>query len=97
MNFKHVEGKNKNKKVTLYALSTCVWCRRVKELLNSLKVDYYYVDVDLASQDEKRQILKEIKKWNPSLSFPTLIIDEKIAIIGYQPEEIRSHFSHEKN
>lgn len=97
MNFNHVEGQNKNKKVVLYAISTCVWCRRVKELLKTLEVDYYYVDVDLASQDEKRQILKEVKKWNPALSFPTLVIDEKIAVIGYQPEEIRSHLSHEGN
>jgi len=31
----------------LYALSTCVWCKKTKELLASLGVDHSYVFVDL--------------------------------------------------
>ncbi|MCX7974971.1 MAG: glutaredoxin family protein [Candidatus Aminicenantes bacterium] len=96
MNFVHVEGQNKGKKVILYAISTCVWCQRVKELLKNLKIDYTYVDVDLASGDDKKQLIKEVKRWNPALSFPTLIIDDKIVVIGYNPEEIRSRLFDER-
>ncbi len=90
MNFKlnHVEGKNKGKLV-LYALSTCQWCRKVKDLLGELKVDYYYVDVDMAGYNEIEEIKEEIKKYNPAFSFPTLVIDDKNSIIGFNEKEIR--------
>ena len=37
----------------LYALSTCVWCRRTKQLLDQLGVEYDYVDVDLLEGGDK--------------------------------------------
>ncbi|MCX5781334.1 MAG: glutaredoxin family protein [Elusimicrobia bacterium] len=83
----HVKGK-KVKKVLLYALSTCIWCKKTRELLDELGVDYDYVYVDLAEEsDEKKD--KEISKWNPELSFPIVVIDDKECIIGYKPEKIR--------
>ncbi|MDD5660242.1 MAG: glutaredoxin domain-containing protein [Actinomycetota bacterium] len=42
----HVDGKQ-NKKVMLYALSTCIWCRKTKMLLDELGIAYDYMDVDL--------------------------------------------------
>ena len=51
MNIKmnHVEGTDKGR-VVLYALSTCQWCRKVKDLLKELGIDFYYIDVDLAGE-----------------------------------------------
>lgn len=86
---KHVPGKNKGK-VMLYALSTCIWCRKTKELLNNLGVEYFYIDVDLLEEgDEKEQIKKEIDKWNPSHSFPIMVINNKQGINGYNDTKIR--------
>ena len=42
-----VDGKNVGD-IFMYALSTCVWCRRTKALLNELGIAYQYVDVDTA-------------------------------------------------
>jgi glutaredoxin-like protein NrdH len=88
---KHVAGR-KAGKVMLYALSTCVWCRRTKKLLNELGVDYDYTDVDLLSRAEREAVMEAVKKYNPSLSFPTLVIDDKKAILGFQEKEIREAF-----
>src|SRR5512139_2692142 len=46
LNFEHVEGNDKGK-ITLYALSTCIWCKKTKDLLSDLgaKYDYAYVDL----------------------------------------------------
>lgn len=88
MEFKHVEGEDRGK-VILYALSTCVWCKRTKRLLNQLGVDYRYVDVDLLDTEEKREALEEVKKHNPARTFPTTVINDEKAIKGYKPEEIR--------
>lgn len=88
MDIKHIEGRKKGK-VMLYALSTCVWCKKTKRLLNQLGIDYSYVDVDLASAEDKEQINSVVLKWNPSGSYPTIVIDDKQSITGYDPEKIK--------
>ncbi len=87
-NMKHVSGRKKGD-VLLYALSTCVWCRKTKKLLGELGIDYHYIDVDLLDEKEKTQVEEEMGRWNPSVSFPTTVIDNKDCIVGYRPEEIR--------
>jgi glutaredoxin-like protein NrdH len=88
MDIKHVTGKNKGN-IMLYALSTCVWCKKTKRLLNDIGVDYYYIDVDLLNTDEKEKTKQEIMRWNPSCSFPTLVIDNEKCIVGYKENEIK--------
>jgi len=83
----HVEGENKGK-IMLYALSTCGWCRKTKELLNELGVEYEYIYVDLLEDEDEDTAMGEVKKWNPRLSFPTLVIDDK-CIVGFKEDEIR--------
>lgn len=85
---KHVDGKNKGK-INLYALSTCIWCRKVKDLLNTLGVAYDYTDVDTLEGDQRQKTVDEIKKWNPACSFPTLVINNKKCIVGYNETEIK--------
>jgi glutaredoxin len=84
---KHVAGR-KAGKVMLYALSTCVWCKRTKKLLNELGVEYDYTDVDLLGGAEREAVMETVKKYNPSLSFPTIVIDDKKVILGFNEEEI---------
>ena len=83
----HVEGEKKGK-IMLYALSTCGWCRKTKELLNELGVEYEYIYVDLLENEDEDTAMDEVKKWNPRLSFPTLVIDDK-CIVGFKEDEIR--------
>jgi len=88
MALKRVEGK-KVCDVVLYALSTCVWCRKTKAFLGELGVEYCYIDVDLLEGEERAQADREVEKWNPSGSFPTMVVDGKRCVRGYKPEEIR--------
>ena len=88
MKIVHVEGENKGK-IMIYALSTCIWCRKTKQLLKDKKVAFDYCDVDLEEGADKETAQRNIKKWNPSVSFPTLVINNKEAVLGYQPEEIK--------
>lgn len=75
-------------KVKLYALSTCVHCKKTKRLLDSCDVSYQAVDVDLLSEDEKQAVLQEIKSLNERCSFPTIVINDKV-IVGYKETEIK--------
>ena len=65
MEYEHVDGREKGK-IVLYALSTCVWCRRTKKLLGELGVAYDFVFIDQKSSEEKElynaQILRIMQK-----------------------------------
>ncbi len=88
MDIKHHEGKNKGD-VVLYALSTCVWCSKTKKLLNELGVEYRHIDVDLLESAERENVKQEIMRWNPRCSFPTLVINNGICIVGYDEARIK--------
>lgn len=73
--------------IKLYALSTCVHCKRTKQLLADRGVTYEGVDVDLCPAEERASVLEEVTKLNPSRSFPTLRIGDRV-IVGYQEKAI---------
>ena len=87
MPIEHVDGENKGK-IMLYALSTCGWCRKTKQLLESKGLEYFYIYMDLAEGEEKKKNLKDLEKWNPKFSYPTIVINDSKSIVGYKPEEI---------
>lgn len=86
---KRVKGKDKGH-IVLYALSTCVWCKMTRKLLDELGVGYNYVYVDLLEENEKEKTMQEFKRWCPQVSFPLLVIRNKKAISGYDKEKIIS-------
>jgi glutaredoxin len=75
--------------VVLYALSTCGWCRRAKALLDEHEVEYELIYVDHLEGEERQAIVSEVAKWNPRRSFPTLVVDDKISVAGFKPEQIK--------
>ena len=89
MNIQHVKGNKDKGQILLYAISTCVWCRKTKRLLNTLNISYDYIDVDLLDEDDKERIKQEVKKWNPKGSYPTIVLDDRKCIIGYDEKEIK--------
>jgi glutaredoxin-like protein NrdH len=90
MGLTHVEGRQAGK-VTLYALSTCIWCRRTRNLLDELGIAYDYEYVDLLQGNERKQAMEAVRKWNPEVSFPTMIVGDK-CIAGFKEAEIRETF-----
>ena len=88
MTFQRVEGADKGR-IVLYTLSTCMWCRMAKNLLKDLGVAYEYIDVDSLPTEEKAEVKKEIKRWNPDGSYPTIVINEKECVSGFDETEIR--------
>ena len=91
MEYVSVDGEDRGDLV-LYALSTCRWCAMTKELLQKLKVKFRYVYADLLPQDQMEAAIREVERFNPAGSFPTLIINRKDAIVGYKEAEIRRVF-----
>jgi glutaredoxin-like protein NrdH len=76
------------KPVMIYALSTCSHCRAAKRFLDDCNVRYEFEDVDLLKGEERKAAIEEVRKLNPSCSFPTIIIDGDV-IVGFKEDEIR--------
>ncbi len=87
MKLEHVVGKDRGR-ITLYALSTCIWCKKTKELLSGLGVAFDYLYVDLLEGIDRSRTIDEVKRYNPSCSFPTLVVGDK-CIVGFREKEIR--------
>ncbi len=84
-----VPGKNNKHRVLMYAISTCGWCKRAKKFLIDNNIEYEYVDVDLCSKEEREKIRSDILSRGGRLSFPTIIVDDRILITGFQEDKIR--------
>jgi glutaredoxin len=87
MQIEHVDGRDRGK-VMLYALSTCGWCAKTKQLLSDLGVAFDYLYVDRVSPDEQKAVVKEVEQYNPTLSFPTVVIGDQ-TIVGFREDDIR--------
>lgn len=77
------------KDVKIFALSTCVHCRRAQDYLDECGVKYDCVHVDQLNGAERDQVIEELKKHNPSLSFPTLLIDGCKVVVGFDEAKIK--------
>ena len=84
----HISGIDRGK-VMMYGLSTCVWCKKTKKLLTDLGVDFDYVFVDRLEGDEEKEAIEEVRRYNPSTSFPTTVINGEKTIVGFKEKEIR--------
>lgn len=76
-------------KVTLYALSTCGWCKKTKAFLDENDVEYNVVYVDLLDKADKEETLVEVRKWNARSSFPTVVIDDTDSVAGFKEARLR--------
>jgi glutaredoxin-like protein NrdH len=89
MQLTKVSGKKNDHKVTLYALSTCVWCKLTKQYLSDNGVTYEYADVDLLDDKDKDKVHETITSKGGSLSYPTTIIDDKTVITGFRKDQLK--------
>jgi glutaredoxin-like protein NrdH len=84
----HVKGTVDRGGVKLYALSTCVWCKKTRALLEELGVTYDYEYVDLAPSARQDEIEAEVVALAGRASYPT-IITEGGYVVGFRPDEIK--------
>lgn len=88
MNLKRSSGSRTEHRVTLFALSTCGWCRRAKELLDQNDIAYEYIFVDQTSGVEREEAVNRVRELNPRGSYPTIQIDGEV-VVGFDEERIR--------
>lgn len=74
--------------VRMFTLSTCHHCKATKEFLADCHIAFEFTDVDLLTGAEREAILAEIRRLNPSCSFPTIIIGDRV-IVGHDEPAIK--------
>ena len=89
MQFSKVSGKKTDHKVTVYALSTCVWCKLTKQFLSDNEIEFEFVDVDLLDDNEKSKVHTTIISKGGVLSYPTIIVDDKTLITGFRKDKLK--------
>jgi glutaredoxin len=73
------------KKVSMYSLSTCPWCKKAKQFFEEQDISYSYIDYDLASVAEQQRISQEMSSFKMK-GFPVIKIGEE-AVVGYSLEK----------
>ena len=79
-----------SKEVKVYALSTCGWCKKTIAWLDENNINYNKVYVDLTSGDERKELIAEVKNYNPKSTFPTVVINGgENVVFGYKIDELK--------
>lgn len=93
MNWNFVENKTSNRDVKIFALSTCIWCKKTKQMMDEHDISYKYLEVDLLNETEKENAVNEMNKFVSNISFPLTVIDDVIVIKGFQEEELKRNLN----
>ncbi len=76
------------KTVTLFSLSTCAVCKKVKKFLADHAIPHTVIEVDTLDSGEQWLMAKELRKHNPEATYPTVVVEEVIR--GYDVEALES-------
>ncbi|WP_406660659.1 glutaredoxin family protein [Methanolobus sp. ZRKC3] len=76
------------KKVVIYALSTCPWCRKAKKYFRELEIPFESTDYDKADKDTQQAIKQDCKAHGEEMSFPFVKIDDDV-VVGYAPDKYK--------
>ncbi len=86
--FNEVDGKNDSHEVSIYTLSTCMWCKKCKAYLKDKDIKYKYIDIDNLSLKQKSDVLEYLReRYKPDrIAYPFLVCDDKF-VVGYDPNK----------
>ena len=79
-----VEGSRKDHEITVYALSTCGFCKRALAFLDSNGFAYRYIYMDRIPLETKTEVKKILKdRYSEDVAFPFAVIDGKDHLVGF--------------
>lgn len=92
LNYTVKTGARTDPDITVYALSTCGFCKRALAFLEQKGFSYKYIYVDLLPIAEKDEIKAELKlRHKDNVAFPFAVIDDKTHLVGFiEPDWVRT-------
>lgn len=86
-------GDSHGHQVTVYALSTCGFCRRGLQFLRDNKIAFKYVYVDQLDYNIKEKLKSELQsKYDVRLVFPYMVVDGKKVLSGFIEDQWKDLF-----
>ncbi len=84
LNYTAVAGERKDHSITIYALSTCGFCKRALTFLNDRGFSYRYVYLDQVPLETKNECKKTLKeKYKDDIAFPFAVVDDGKHLVGF--------------
>ena len=84
------DGKIATNELTVFALSTCGFCRRGLNFLRENEVKFRYVYIDKIDFEIKSKLKKDLQeKFNKRIAFPFLVCNDDKACVGFVESEWR--------
>lgn len=68
--------------VTVYALSTCPYCKMTRKFLTDKGVDFQAIEVDMLQGQEKADAIAKVKDLSGGTSLPVVAIGDEV-IVGF--------------
>ena len=73
--------------VTVYALSTCPYCKRTIKFLQERGVDFEVIFLDELGDDEKKEVIKKVHEISGSYAVP-LVVKGNRHVLGYDEKAL---------
>lgn len=74
--------------VTLYALSTCPYCRMTRKYLEDNAVHFDLHEIDLLDEDARTAAVAKVRELSGGASFPVIVVDDEV-IVGFNKKRIK--------
>lgn len=74
--------------IKVYALSTCIWCKRVKNFFEKNEIAYSYVHVDTLEKELQDEIEDMLGEYTGLISYPVIIAEGHDVIMGYNEKKL---------
>ena len=93
LEFTTIEGEKNSDKITVYALSTCAFCKRAFKFLMDNSIEFTYIYVDLIPVEVKNELKLELsEKWKTRFGFPFVIINDEKFLKGFIEDQWEESF-----
>ncbi|MBN1241220.1 MAG: hypothetical protein JXA15_00780 [Spirochaetales bacterium] len=91
-----VDGPDGSRDITVYALSTCGFCKRAMAFLEGRGLRYRYVYMDKIPFETKTEAKKTLKeRWKMDVAFPFAVVDDAEALVGFIEPDWKRVFDQE--
>lgn len=84
LEYTSVPGAKNDRTITVYALSTCGFCKRAIGFLETNGFAYRYIHLDKIPLDSKTELKRELKeKYKADVAFPFVTLDGEKYLVGF--------------
>lgn len=77
------------KKATIYAMSTCPWCKKARKFFTEKNFAVEYIEYDKVDEETQKSIEEECSSYMEELAFPVVKVGEDV-VVGYDTKKYSS-------